>query len=103
MLTYDSLFVNSFVECGTSGISWHSFFQTGFTPRGAGMDCQDVFLVFHFDRDRVGNWLRVTAFAGLLGLWVLWIDSASSHNISFKVFHRLFNKILYGFEKRAQG
>jgi hypothetical protein len=61
------------------------FFSDRIYPamRGAGMDCQDVFLVFHFDRDRVGNWLRVTAFAGLLGLWVLWIDSASSHNISF--------------------
>ena len=30
-------------------------------------DCQDVFPVFYLDRDRVGNWLRVTAFVGLLG------------------------------------
>ena len=27
--------------------------------RGAGMDCQDAFPVFHLDKDRVGNWLRV--------------------------------------------
>ena len=30
-------------------------------------DCHEVFPVFHLDKDRVGNWLQVTAFVGLLG------------------------------------
>ncbi|MBA7694403.1 hypothetical protein ES703_103012 [subsurface metagenome] len=31
------------------------------------MDFQDVFLVFHLDKDRVGNWLRVTGEFGVPG------------------------------------
>jgi len=56
MLTYDSLLVNSFVECGKSAISCHSFFQTGFTRLSGFFSC------FFLDKDRIGNWLRVACY-----------------------------------------
>ena len=38
------------------------------------------FLFFHLDRDLVGNWLRVTAFAGLLGFVGFWVINRNVHH-----------------------